>query len=236
MLVFRQKTGELCAILLDEGYLTDLRTGLAGAVVAKYLAPKNIRCIGIVGTGVQAKLQLQFLKEVVPCRKVVVWGRSEERLQEYCESMSEYRFDITTTMYMNAITDVCNLIVTTTPSQVPLLFANNIREGTHITAVGADSKEKQELDAEVFRLADIAVADSIDQCLDHGDSSHALKAGLLQRNDIIEIGTMILKPNLHRQNDGQITVADLTGVAIQDIQIAKYAYNRLLSLRDGSVA
>jgi len=234
MLVFGQKTGDLRAILLDEGYLTDIRTGIAGAVVAKYLAPKNVHCIGIVGTGVQAKLQLQFLQEVVSCKKVVVWGRSEERLREYRKSMSEHGFEITTTLKIQDITDTCNLIVTTTPSQAPLVFAKDILKGTHITAVGADSKEKQELDAEVFRLADIVVADSIEQCLDHGDSSHAVKAGSVQAKDLVEIGNMILEPKLHRQNEGQITVADLTGVAIQDIQIAKYVYNRLLTLRDGS--
>lgn len=227
MLVFNQKTGSLETILADEGYLTDVRTAAAGAVAAKYLAPKHVDCIGIVGTGVQARLQLQFLKEVLHCKNVVVWGRDIGKLKKYKDEMSEHQFDISITKNMDDITKRCNVIVTTTPSRSPLLFANNIKKGTHLTAVGADTKEKQELDADIFSLADIIIADSIDQCVDHGDTAHAIRAGAIQKDDLVELGDMIVNPNLQRQNDDQITIADLTGVAVQDIQIAKYVYNKL---------
>lgn len=223
MLVFSQKTGELLTILLDEGYLTDIRTAAAGAVAAKYLAPKKIDCIGIVGCGIQARLQLELLKSVTDCRKVIVWGRNQEKLDQYQQEMSEKDFEIETTIDISNITENCQLIVTTTPAKSALLFADQIKKGTHITAVGADAEGKQELDANIFELADIVVADSIEQCVDHGDISHTNIA----QDKIIELGNIIANPDLQRKNDEQITVADLTGVAVQDIQIAKYVYKKL---------
>jgi len=150
MLVFNQKTGELEGILLDEGYLTDLRTAVAGAIVAKYLAPKHITKIGIVGTGIQAHLQLEMLQYVTECREAVVYGRSEESLEKYKQKMEKKGFRITTTQNTDELTTQCNLIITTTPSTEPILFANQIREGTHITAMGADSKGKQELESKII--------------------------------------------------------------------------------------
>ncbi len=227
MLVFSRMTGELEAILLDEGYLTDVRTAIAGAVAAKYLAPQNINRIGIVGTGAQAQLQLQLLKEITNCRSVIVWGRNQEKLNRYKETMETHGFEIQTSTDISKITDNCQLIVTTTPSLAPLLFADQIKKGTHITAVGADAKGKQELESNIFGIADIIVADSIEQCVDHGDLSYAVENNNISRDKIFELGTVIANPELQRKNDDQISVADLTGVAVQDIQIAKYVYKKL---------
>lgn len=225
MLVFSQKTGELLSLLLDEGHLTDIRTALAGAVVAKHLAPKKITAIGIVGTGIQARLQLQFLKSILECREVIVWGRSDEKLKDYKKDLSLSDFNITTTRDLSELTQRCNFIVTTTPSTVPLLLSDKIQSGTHITAVGADTPGKQELEAGLFGRASIVVADSISQCIDHGDLFHAIHNKIITENQIIELGTLISK-GVSRKNDTEITIADLTGVAIQDIQIAKYIYQK----------
>jgi ornithine cyclodeaminase len=227
MLIFSQKTGEPLGILLDEGYLTDVRTAVAGAIVAKYLAPKQIRKIGIVGTGIQAHLQLELLHYVTDCKDVIVYGRNADNLEKYKKDMEAKGFHITTTQDTNILTSECNFIVTTTPSTKPLLSVYQIQEGTHITAMGADSKRKQELDAMIIQKADIVVADSIEQCTDHGELAHALEEGLIKRTKIVELGNIIKKPNLQRQNDKQITVTDLTGVAVQDIQIAKYVFKAL---------
>lgn len=226
MLVFSQKTGELSAVLLDEGFLTDIRTAAAGAVAAKYLAQKNVDCIGIIGCGVQGRLQFELLKEVINCRKAIVWGRNQEKLDKYGEEMSESGFEIETTTDISEITQNCQLIVTTTPSKTPLIFAEQIKKGTHITAVGADAEDKQELEAQVFDLADILVADSISQCLHHGDLSHSNIA----KEKVIELGDVISNPDLQRKSGEQITVADLTGVAVQDIQIAKYVFQKLRAI------
>ncbi len=226
MLLFSQKTGEVKSILLDEGYLTDIRTAVAGAVVAKYLAPSNVSCIGIVGTGMQAKLQLQYLKSVTKCREVIVWGRSKEKLELFKKDISLKDFVIRITTDMTQLTSRCNLIVTTTPSKKALINVDDILPGTHITAMGADADGKQEIDSQLITKADIVVADSIDQCIDHGDIGFAIREKLIDPSQIISLGDVIANKNLRRNNDEQITIADLTGVAIQDIQITKYVYSK----------
>lgn len=224
MLVFNQKTGILCSILLDEGHLTDIRTAAAGAVVAKYLAPRKVKKIGIVGTGIQAKLQLQYLKDVVSCKEVIVFGRNDHHLAEYKTEMEDYGFHVKFTKNIEEVTSACNFIITTTPSASPLLFENQIKKGTHITAVGADTSEKQELDENIFKNADIIVADSISQCIERGDISHAIRKKIINQSQILELGNILSGKNKIRENDEQTTIADLTGVAVQDIQIAKLVF------------
>ena len=236
MLLFSQKTGQLLSILLDEGYLTDLRTAIAGLIAAKYLAPQKIKCIGIVGTGIQARLQLEYLKTFTDCRSVIVWGRNENKLQDYASDMKLSGFNITGTTDIDFLAANANLIITATASKEPLLFGHHIRPGTHITAIGADAEGKQELDVSIFGKADIIVADSIQQCIHHGDISYAVKENITEKEKIREIGEVISSSSLQRKNDNEITVADLTGVAIQDIQITKFVFEKLktsdLSLKE----
>lgn len=113
------------------------------------------------------------------------------------------------------------LIVTATSAREPLLRADQIQPGTHITAMGSDDDGKQELDAALLGRADRVVADSVSQCSEYGECVHAISAGLLARNDIVELGAVVRDSALGRTSDDQITIADLTGVAVQDIQIAK---------------
>ena len=227
MLVFKQKTGELACILLDEGYLTNLRTAAAGAVVAKYFAPRSVQRIGIFGAGTQGRMQLEYLRPIVDCKDVIVWGLNQEELDAYKMDMESLGFSIQTTLNSEDIASSCNLIVTATPAKSPLLRADQIRKGTHITAMGSDTPEKNELEPGILRAADIVVADSISQCQSRGEISVALKAGLIEEKDILELGNAILDEKLQRTSEDQITVADLTGVAVQDIQISKAVYNAL---------
>lgn len=228
MLVFMQITGELACILLDEGHLTNVRTAAAGAVVAKYLAPKNVSRIGIFGAGIQGRMQLEYLKPIVDCRDVVVWGINQKELDVYKTDMEPLGFAIQTTLDANEIASTCNLIVTATPSKTPVLNAEQIRKGTHITAMGSDTPEKNELDPEILRTANIVVADSISQCRSRGEISVALKSGLIEEKSIFELGNVIQDEKLRRSSDEQTTVADLTGVAVQDIQISKAVYEALV--------
>jgi len=224
MLLFSQKTGELAAVLLDEGYLTDLRTAVAGAIAAKYLAPSSVTRIGILGTGVQARLQLQLLRAVTPCRDVLVWGRNAQRAADYKADMDRDGFSVAIAGNVSDVPRACNLIVTATAATAPLILAADARPGTHITAVGADSAHKQELDAALFPKADVVVVDSVSQCADHGDLAHAVRAGLMQPNDVRELGAVIAGTAPGRTSPEQLTIADLTGVAVQDMQIAKAVY------------
>ncbi|MDH3812903.1 MAG: ornithine cyclodeaminase family protein [Acidobacteriota bacterium] len=234
MLVFSQKTARLECILLDECYLTNVRTAAAGAVVAKYLAPSKVERIGVFGAGVQGRMQVEALLPIVECRDVIVWGMSEEELEAYREAMKGHGLSIETTLTGDEIGSTCNLIVTATPSHTPLLGAEQIREGTHITAMGADTREKNELDPAILGMADLVVADSIEQCRERGEIFHALEAGVLREGDAVELGNVIVDPTLRRTDDSQITVADLTGVAVQDIQISKAVYEVLTGGARGS--
>ena len=226
MLVFDQETGVLQAVLLDEGYLTDVRTAVAGAITAKYLAPDEVTGIGIVGCGTQAALQLRYLKLVTDCRRVTVAGRSEEKLAAFKKQLEAEGFDLETTTDYRYLAQQSNLIVTTTPAIAPLIQANDVLPGTHVTAVGADTVGKQELDEALLTRADLIVVDSVSQCQHHGEIHRAYQAHRLDNQKIIELGTVITSGGIRRQKE-DITVADLTGVATQDIQIAKFTLDHL---------
>ncbi|MHA2306000.1 MAG: ornithine cyclodeaminase family protein, partial [Candidatus Hodarchaeales archaeon] len=228
-ILFNQKNGIIECILLDEGYLTNIRTACAGAIAAKYMAPETVNRIGIFGTGIQGKLQLRYLKYVTNCRKVTIWGRSEESLNKYREEMVDSGFDIQTTLNVEDITNTCNLIVTCTPSKDPLIKVNQIQKGTHITALGSDTPEKQELDSEILHKADRVISDSISQAESRGECYHAMKNGKITKEELIELGTMISNKKYQRSSNDEITVVDLTGVAVQDIQISKAVYEGYLS-------
>tara|TARA_B100000579_G_scaffold97357_2_gene77221 strand:+ start:490 stop:1422 length:933 start_codon:yes stop_codon:yes gene_type:complete len=218
MLVFNQKTGQPVAMLQDECYLTDIRTAVAGAITAKYLAPKHVECIGIVGTGVQARLQLQYLRDIIECNNVIVWGRSSDALSDYKEAMTKYGYKIKTATDISDIIDYCQLIVTCTPSEEVLI--NRVNPGTHITAMGSDTVAKRELSSDVLLQADIVVTDSRSQSKERGEIYQASKDGF-SVNGTTELGEIILGTAQSRTQQEQITIADLTGVAVQDIQISK---------------
>ena len=223
MLLFNQKTGQTVAVLLDEGYLTDVRTAAAGAVAAKYFAPRNIEAIGIIGTGTQAKMQLQYLQKTNPCNKVWVWGRTAGNAVKFKEAFG-LDFDVHIADSPWEVAENCNLIVTTTPSEVPLLKTDDIRPGTHITAVGSDTSNKQELACGILQKAAIVIADSIPQTKSRGEIYQAVSKDLISEDKIIELGVAIQNTDLQRINDEQITVVDLTGVAVQDIMITSAVY------------
>ncbi|MBC8509548.1 MAG: ornithine cyclodeaminase family protein [Chloroflexi bacterium] len=228
MLLFSQLTGELAGILLDEGYLTNVRTAVAGAIAAKYLTPKSVERIGIVGTGIQGQLQLEYLRSVTSCRNVLAWDLDKQLLTGYQNEMMKHNFQVETTLNAADILRSCNLIVTATPSTEPLLHVDDLQPGTHITAVGSDTPHKQELDSEILARADIVVADSISQCLARGEIHQAIKRGKLMREKVVELGNVISGKTTGRVGEDQISVADLTGVAVQDIQIASAVYRALL--------
>jgi len=224
MLLFSQNTGELKCVLLDEGHLTNIRTAVAGAIVAKHLAPRRVEKIGIVGAGIQGRLQLHYLKDIIECRDVMVWGISKEELERYKVDMEQEGFRVETTKDTSLIQEQCNLIVTSTPSKEPLLRAEHVQKGTHITAMGSDTTEKQELDPVILKNADLVVADSIEQCMVRGEIFQAMKAGELEKEKVVELGNVISGAVQGRISPDQVSVADLTGVAVQDINIASAVF------------
>jgi ornithine cyclodeaminase len=223
VLLFSKSTGELLTIFQDEGYLTDCRTAAAGAVAAKYLAPEKIDCIAIIGAGVQARLQLDYLRHVTSCRRVKVWARAGERAR----ALAVTGFDIEVSPSPARAVAGAQLIVTTTASHAWLIGAEAVLPGAHITAVGADGGGKQELDPRLFARAAIRAVDSAAQCAQFGDSAYAIAQGLIEAKDLIEIGRLIEHAELRRESQDDLTIADLTGVAVQDIAIAELALHGL---------
>lgn len=219
MLVFAQKTGALLAVLLDEGLLTDVRTAAAGAVAARHLAPPDVRAIGIVGTGIQARLQLLHLRDVVATRKVFVFGRNPDNVATYIRDMTAAGFDV----HAATIADLCreaDLVVTTTPSTHALVLPEHVHPGLHVTAVGADTPGKRELG--MLHLADRVVVDSLVQCRERGE----LASAEVDPARIVELGRVI-DGAPGRTSPADVTVCDLTGVAVQDVQIATAVCRRL---------
>ncbi len=226
MLAYDANTGTPLALLQDEGYLTDLRTAIAGAVAAKHLGPSDVKCIGIIGTGVQARMQLQSLAQITQCRKVVVWGRDSAKSSTFKDEMEADGFSVYIASTTSELASHCNLIVTTTSSTSPLLSLADIQPGTHITAMGSDMPGKQELDSAILQVAEIVACDSVSQCLTQGEAAFAVERGEDHGAGFTTIGDIIISPI--NRSDNAITVADLTGIATQDIKITNLVLNQFL--------
>lgn len=227
VMVFSQQTGVLEALLFDEGLITDMRTAAAGAVVAKYMSPLSIDSVGVIGTGIQARLQIEFLKEVREFKTVYVYGRREDAVQAYIQDMVKKGFKVQSVDSVDELSTVADIIVTTTPSKTPIIHAVNAKAGLHVTAIGADGPDKQEIESGFVSLADVKVVDSKKQCFEYSDTSYAIKDRSINAADVLEIGEIIISPKLGRQSNEQITFADLTGVAVQDIVAAELILSKL---------
>ncbi|MEN3031754.1 ornithine cyclodeaminase family protein [Chromobacterium amazonense] len=212
--------GRVLALLQDQGWLTTMRTALAGRLAASLLAPAKVEAIGLLGAGEQARAQLEQLMQVTDCRDVRVWSRQPEQAAAFCAFAALLGFRALAAADPREVAAQANLIVTATPSRGPLLQRGWIRPGTHITALGADGPGKQELDPAIAAEADVVVADSLAQCVAYGELSHAVNAGLLAPSRIVELGDALAQGRSLRRSDDQITLADLTGIGVQDAAIA----------------
>jgi len=222
VLVFDATTGFLAALLFDNGYLTELRTGAAGALAAELLARPRVRKAAVIGAGSQARFQVEALALVRRPESVAVFSRTLARATA-CAREMEPRLGIPVTVAASAQAAVegADVVITTTPSRAPIVRAEWLAPGSHVTAVGSDGPEKQELDAAVLARADKVVVDRLDQCLRLGELHHAVEAGALAAGDVWgELGELAAGMKRGRESDDEITVADLTGVGIQDAAMA----------------
>lgn len=224
MLLFKQKTGQLEAVLLDEGYLTNIRTVAAGTLVVKHFSPKKTPTIGIIGTGTIAKLQIQQLQQNKFGKTYWLWGRDKAKAEQLKTGLGD-DFDIHIAASCEEVAQNCNAIITTTPSETPLLQVDDIKEGTLIVAIGSDTQQKQELASEILQKADLVIADSIPQSKSRGEVYQAVKAGAIMEEQVVELGKALQDSNLQEINAERITVVDLTGVAVQDIMIASAVFS-----------
>lgn len=236
MVLMSAKTGFLEAVLLDNGYLTDLRTGIAGAIAAKYLAPTVITTAGVIGSGVQARYQIRGLRLVRNFQRLLVYGIEPESVERYISEMTqELGIKIMKVESPEEVFRQSQFVATTTPAREPYAKAGWLHPGLHITAVGADGEHKQELYADALGIADRVVCDRKSQCFRLGELHHALKQGVLSEDsEITEIGELIAGSKAGRQNDQEITICDLTGVGVQDTTIAVLTYQKAMSLGLGT--
>jgi len=235
VLAFDARTGAPAAILLDNGYITDLRTGLAGAVAAKHLARPDACVAAILGSGAQARHQARALALVRELKAIRVWGRHPDRARACAEELAaDPAFAGRCRVFAVAAIDEAvrgaDIVVTTTASRAPLLRAAWLTPGMHVTAVGSDQADKQEVEAAAIAAADLLVADSRPQCLRLGEIHHAVAAGLIGADDIdAEIGEIVAGLRPGRRDAAAITLCDLTGVGVQDVAAANVVLERALA-------
>jgi len=230
MIVISARTGVPEAVLLDNGYLTDVRTGAAGAVAARYLAREKIETAGVIGSGTQARFQMVALKQVRDFRRLMVYGIIPEQVEQYVSEMSALLgVEVAQARDVETVVRNSDVVVTTTPSHKPFLEVAWLHPGLHITAMGADSEHKQELHAAVLGRADLLVCDSKHQCFRVGELQHGLADGIISEHDpIVELGDLTTGRHPGRRSDEDITICDLTGVGVQDTAIALLAYRKAM--------
>ena len=228
MALFDAGTGLPAALLLDNGFLTDIRTAAAGALAADLLARKTIQTVGVIGSGIQARLQVKCLATVRSVTRVVAWSPTPANAERYCRDMAAEGFAVTAASTPEQVCRAADVLITATPSRKPLVQADWLQEGVHVTALGSDSPGKQELEAACLDQADLVVVDRFAQCSAFGELKHALDAGVLTRNDVHgELGAVVAGLRPGRTSDRERTIADLTGVGFQDTAIASAAFKLL---------
>lgn len=235
MILFSARTGLVEALLLDNGYLTDVRTAAAGAVAARHLAPRIVTTAGVLGTGVQARLQIQAAHLVRPFGKALVWGRDIDKARA-CASDIAAVLGITAEARADAESVVAEsqLVITTTPAEEPVLRSAWLHPGLHITAMGSDQAGKNELEPAALARADLYVADRVSQCEVLGELRSAIRAGLWAGGTPPELGEIVTGARPGRTSEDQVTICDLTGTGAQDTAIATFAVQAARAAHAGS--
>lgn len=228
MVLFSARTGLVEALLLDNGYLTDVRTAAAGAVAAKHLARSDASVAAVLGAGVQARLQLEALMLVRPIRQARVWARNSEKAEVAARDLGEkLGIPVEAKQSVKDAVRGADIIVTTTPATAPILDAADVTAGQHVTAMGSDSEHKNEIAPELLKRADLYVADSLSQVRRLGELHHAIAAGLIPADRTFpELGAIIAGKAQGRISAEAITICDLTGTGVQDTAIATLAKAR----------
>jgi ornithine cyclodeaminase len=214
--------GDPVALFLDEGWMTDVRTAAVAAMAAQALGRRDA-VIGILGSGVQARLQAVLHAEVLPLERVFLWGRKPDRAEACRREIAALlpRVEVVTAPTPSDVAAAARLIVTATASRGPLLFAGDVRPGTHISAVGSDSRGKQELDPEILRRASLLLVDSVAQCERLGELQHALS----EKGRVLELGAWCDDPRPVKPD--VLTVCDFTGLGVEDLAISEHVLRRI---------
>ena len=224
MILFSAKTGLVEALFLDNGYLTDVRTAAAGAVAARHMAPEIVETAGVIGTGVQARLQLEAAFLVRPFKRVLVWGRDSEKAQACASELAmSLGVEARAENDPQALVAESQLVVTTTPAREPVVMADWLHPRLHITAMGSDQGGKNEIDPAALVQASAYICDRVSQCEKLGELRAAIAAGIWNKEAPIELGDVVAGKAVARKSPDDITICDLTGTGAQDTAIATHA-------------
>lgn len=236
MLVLSARTGLTEAVLLDNGYLTAVRTAAAGAVAARWLSRRDAKHAAIIGAGEQARLQLKALMLVRNIESVCVWSRDVAQAERYAADMCRaYNLLCTVAGSVHEALAHADVAVTATPSREPLVGAHDLHAGLHVTAMGSDAEYKTEISPQVFRAAHY-ICDRLSQTRVLGELSHAIRAGVVAAGaDFPELGDVIAGRRAGRTRADEITICDLTGTGAQDTAIAALALQRARAKGAGTI-
>ena len=226
MILLDSKTGMLKSVLLDKGYLTDVRTAIAGAIAAKHLSNPESSNVGIIGAGIQAKMQLEALLLVRNIKTAYIWSRDSKKTKTFVQNIKDkINIKINSCETPEETINLSEILITCTPSKSPIIKSEWLKKGLHITAMGSDAEMKNELDPKIVKECDYYIPDSQSQTSILGELNHAIKAGLVSaEKKYNELGSVIINSNLGRRNINDVTVADLTGTGVQDTAIARHTY------------
>ena len=220
-LLLDAETGVPDVLLEEHGYLTDLRTAAAVALTLKYLAPKEEKQALLVGAGALARLTARALIAEMPLERLTLWNRTPARAEALARELGPLVEARVAPALERAVRDH-RVIVTATASTTPLIMASWVSPGAHVTSVGTGSPEKIELEPALLARADKLVADRVFQTERYGNLHHAVAAGLVTRARVYgELGDLAAGRLAGRERASELTVADLTGVVVQDAAIAQ---------------
>ncbi len=230
--VFDAATGFPAAIMIDNGYLTDIRAGAAGALAAEYLANKEIEHVTVIGSGSQAYVQLKSLMSIRNVASASVWAHSPLDADNYARRLVEdHDINIQIASSIESAVRKADIIITATSGEHPLIEAEWLKPGVHINAVGNNNPTKQELHTNILERIDVIIVDSLEQCVTSGEVHHGLKSEAIHRDDIQgELGSLISGKITGRTDVNQVTLADLTGLDSQDAVVATLAMEKALFL------
>jgi ornithine cyclodeaminase/alanine dehydrogenase-like protein (mu-crystallin family) len=204
--------------------------------VAQHLAPSTVRTAGVIGSGSQARYQIRGLRLVRDFERLMVYGVIAAEVDRYAEEMEcELGVPVIVAATPGSVARASDFVVTTTPSREPYLEARWLQPGVHVTCMGSDMEDKQELHADCFARADLVACDRLAQCSVIGELHHAFAAGAVAEQDVVELGALTGGRHPGRSDDRQITICDLTGVGVQDTAIARLAYARAAGRGLGTV-
>lgn len=232
LVVFDAATGFPAAIMVDNGYLASIRSGVVGAVAADYLANRDSEQVAVIGSGNQAYVQLKALRVIRKINLVLVWGRSPVNVDNYARRMVEdHDLNIQIAPSVKEAVQQADIVITTTSSQFPLIKADWLKPGVHITSVSSNRAMKQELEVEVLKRADVIIVDNLDQSIKSGEISHGLQSGAITLQKIRgELAALVAGKISGRTQPDQITLADLTGLEALDTVVATMAMEKALFL------